>query len=59
MLPWINFPPAAEWIWAIPLAVPRQIFTLDSQSSGVGLLSLFPAITVEMNVKTQEGFWES
>ncbi len=53
MLPWINFPPPAEWMWAMPLAVPRQIFTLDSQSSG--LLSLFPVIILEVNVKTDDG----
>jgi hypothetical protein len=55
MLPWTNFPPPAEWIWAMPLAVPRQILILDSQSSGVRPLSLCPVIMVEMIMKTDKG----
>lgn len=41
IFPWMNFPLLPEWIWAMPLAVPREIFTLDSQSSGFPV-SLFP-----------------
>ena len=42
MFPWANFPPAAEWIWAMPLAHPREILSLDSQSGGPCPVSLFP-----------------
>lgn len=34
MLPWMDLGPS-EWMWAIPLAAPREIFTLESQLRGV------------------------
>lgn len=48
MFPWVNFPPPAEWMWATPLAAPRQIFTLDAQSSA------FPVSHLPVVIRTQK-----
>lgn len=35
MFPWVNLALPFVWMWAMPLAAPIEIFSLDSQSSRV------------------------
>lgn len=56
MLPWVNLVPPTEWMWAMPLAAPREILTLVSQSSGVLPLPLLPVNTSKLSAEENENF---